>query len=375
MITSETGVAASEFQTSGQGFLARVDLQNAEGGVNGHKLIPIVLDDQGSLTGVATAVKQAISEGVIGIVADSPFFFSAAQFPQQAGLPVTGGSFDGYEWGTQPYTNMFASDAGSGLNPAAPYNLATGKFLKAEGGTVLGTYGYGVSPSSTYGANAAAKASLAVGMKVGVLDTSVPFGSVDFATQALSAKTSNVNALYGTMDNDSNFALLEALKQAGVPIKVAQFPTGYEPDIIGTPAWQSVQGVWFPTGFRPTSIPNAGTIEMANALNRYQGRRPAAFPTFNIYEAWLGADLMIKGIGLAGTSPTPAKVISNLRKVTNYNGDGILPININFTNNFGVGNPIGCAWNMQAQKKGFVAQSKTPACFPVIPGSSSKTAS
>ena len=28
------------------------------------------------------------------------------------GVPVTGGFFDGPEWGTQPYTNMFAADAG-----------------------------------------------------------------------------------------------------------------------------------------------------------------------------------------------------------------------------------------------------------------------
>src|ERR1035437_8320101 len=64
LITSETGIAAAEFQTSPQGFLARIDLQNADGGVNGHKTVPIVINDQGSLTTVATAVQQAISEGV-----------------------------------------------------------------------------------------------------------------------------------------------------------------------------------------------------------------------------------------------------------------------------------------------------------------------
>ena len=69
LITSETGIAAAEFQSSPQGFLARIDLQNAEGGVNGHKIVPIVINDQGSLTEVATGTQQAISEGAIGIVA------------------------------------------------------------------------------------------------------------------------------------------------------------------------------------------------------------------------------------------------------------------------------------------------------------------
>ena len=34
---------------------------------------------------------------------------------------MTGGSFDGPEWGTQPYTNMFASDTGS-IDPKYPVN-------------------------------------------------------------------------------------------------------------------------------------------------------------------------------------------------------------------------------------------------------------
>ena len=200
---------------------------------------------------MVTAAQQAVADGVIGIVADTAFFFAAAKYPQAAGIPVTGGSYDGFEWGTQPYTNMFASDTGNGLNPSVPYALTAGTFFKAQGATVIGSYGYGISPSSTYGANATAKASIASGLKSGVLDTTVPFGSVDFSTEALAAKSSGVNGIYGAMDNDSNFALLTALEQAGVKIKVAEFPTGYEPDIIGTPAWQSLQGAWFGTASGP----------------------------------------------------------------------------------------------------------------------------
>ena len=76
LITSETGEAASEFVTSPQGFLARVDQQNAEGGIDGHKIIPLVFNDQGSLTTVVTAVQQAISEGAIGLVNDCLLYTS-----------------------------------------------------------------------------------------------------------------------------------------------------------------------------------------------------------------------------------------------------------------------------------------------------------
>src|ERR1019366_7654877 len=101
---------------------------NAQGGVNGHPLVPIVINDQGSTTQVATATQQAISDGVIGIVNVTPFFFAAYKYPQQAGIPVTGGSFDGPEWGQQPNTNMFQSD-GTATSAAFPINDGFAKFL------------------------------------------------------------------------------------------------------------------------------------------------------------------------------------------------------------------------------------------------------
>jgi len=45
------------------------------------------------------------------------------------------------------------------------------------------------------------------GGKQGVLDTSVPFGSVAYGPEALTAKAAHVNAVYAGMDDNSNFAL------------------------------------------------------------------------------------------------------------------------------------------------------------------------
>ena len=123
-ITDVTGQAGSENGTSPAAFKARLDLQNAEGGVNGHKVVPLVIDDQTSPTEIATAVQDAISKGVIGIVSNSALMFLAAKYPEQAGIPVTGSYTDGPEWGTQPYTNMFASDEGS-VDPKYPANTGT----------------------------------------------------------------------------------------------------------------------------------------------------------------------------------------------------------------------------------------------------------
>jgi len=98
-------------------------------------------------TEIATAVQEADSKA-FGIVSQSPLFFLADKYPNQAGVPVTGTYDDGPEWGTQPFTNMFASDEGS-VDPKYPVNTQIGNFLKAHGGTVLGAYGYSISPSSS----------------------------------------------------------------------------------------------------------------------------------------------------------------------------------------------------------------------------------
>ena len=367
MISSLTGQGASEFSQAAAGFNARVALQNAQGGVNGHKLTGIVIDDQTSPSGVSTAVQDALSKGALGIVSTSPLFFLADKVPNQQGVPVTGGFFDGPEWGTQPYTNMFAADVGS-VDPKYPVNTNIGSFMKAHGGTVVCSYGYSISPSSTRSAVGTVDSFVHAGGKAGILDTSVPFGGVEFTSAALLAKQKGCDAFYAGLDDNSNVALATALHSAGVKPKVMVFPTGYEPSIIGSPAWHAVQGGYFDTTFRPFQLPNAGTQQMKSALMKYAHFSNSQFPSFSQYESWLGADLMIKGIQLAGKNPTQAGVIHALRGIKSYNGNGILPVTTNFTTNFGHDLAKSCGWYMIAQKNGFVPSSSQPWCGTDLPG-------
>lgn len=369
LVTSETGAAGSVYGDAAQGFRARIALANAHGGVHGHKIVPLVIDDQTSPTQVTTAVQDAISKGAIGIVSVSPVFFLAAKYPQKAGIPVTGGYFDGPEWGTQPYTNMFASDAGS-VNPKFPVNTVFTSFIKAHGGTVLGSYGYGISPQSTQAAKGAAVGFKKAGGKVGVVDTSIPFGSVNFGSAALTAKQSGVNGVFTAMDGDSNAALSTALKQAGVKPKVVVFPNGYTPSLVHSPAWANVQGDYYVSEVRPASVPDAGTKQLTAALQKYEHRPPSKFYDYGISEAWLGADLMLKGIQLAGPNATSAKVIHALRNVKSYDGNGLLAHSINYSTVFGHDPAKTCVWMLRAEKHGFVPASSKPWCGHDIPGTS-----
>jgi branched-chain amino acid transport system substrate-binding protein len=372
-ISSLTGPGGSQDGTSPAGFEARIAMQNAQGGVHGHKLVPLVLDDQTNPSNISTLVQEADSKA-FGIVSQSPLFFLAAKYPNQSGVPVTGSYDDGPEWGTAPYSsNMFASDEGS-VNPAYPVNTQIGSFLKSHGGSVIGTYGYGISPSSARAAAQSADSFKHAGGKVGLVDTSIQFGSVAFTGAALTAKQDGVNAIVPAMDSNSNYALASALKEAGVKFK-ALFATGYDASLVHSPSWNAVQGDYFLSLFRPWDLPNAGTQQMQAAMEKYAHLPKSTFANFGQEEAWAGADLMIKGLEMAGPNPTRAAVNKDLRNLKSYNDNGMLPQSIDYATIFGHDLPKQCTWIMQAGKNGFTPVSSSPICGTDIPGTNTANAS
>ena len=57
--------------------------------------------------------------------------------------------------------------------------------------------------------------------------------------------------------------------------KVLVFPTGFEPSVVGSPAWNDLQGGYFDTTFRPFQLPDTGTKQMQAALEKYEHFKPA----------------------------------------------------------------------------------------------------
>ena len=166
-------------------------------------------------------------------------------------------------------------------------------------------------------------------------------------------------------------ALAAALKQNGVKPKVMVFPTGYDPAVINSPAWSSIQGGYFDTTFRPFQIPERRDASRCRRRSRSTSTSSrATFPTFSQYESWLGADLMIKGLQLAGKNPTRSAVISDLRTSRATTATGCCPRRSTTPMTSGKDLPKSCGWYMIAEKNGFVPASTTPTCGTDIPGTS-----
>ena len=141
LITSETGSASSEYTGIIPAAEARIAQLNAAGGINGRQVKLITADDASSPTGNGAAAQRLIAEGVFGIIAESPFVFGGFKTMNTAGVPVTGGAYDGPEWGTQPYTNMFTYTAPQ--DPKSPVYTTAPNFFKQNGSTTVAAVGYG----------------------------------------------------------------------------------------------------------------------------------------------------------------------------------------------------------------------------------------
>ena len=230
LITSLTGSASSEYTNLPKAAQAAIDAVNAAGGVGGRQLQLVTCDDASSATSNLTCAQSLVAKGVFAIEAQSAFVFGGYKYLNQQGIPVTGGGYDGPEWGLQPNTNMF-SVAGSYYTSGAWYTQPA-QFMKDQGVASVSSFGYGISPSSSDSAKGFALAAKSIGLTVGYLNTSLPFGTINVTAVSLALKASGVTGAYMAMDENTNFAILTAAKQAGVNLKVAISATGYGQNLL-----------------------------------------------------------------------------------------------------------------------------------------------
>ena len=295
-------------------------LQNARGGIDGHKINGVVVNDAGNYTEESSIVQGAVqTKGAIGVVSVTPFLFEAYRWLQQNHIPVTGASSTGPEWGQPQNTNMFPADTPA-VQPNSPATAALSKMMLRWGRRTCRRLGYSISPLSSQAAKNFAASAEYVHIKAPYVNTSVTYGATDFTSEALAIKTAGSNFVAPTMDDNSNFALMQDLRNAGSKAK-GMLATGLEPTVIGSGAWPALQGSYFFQVWKPSQLKTKTNIAMQSALKKYEHVPTKTFPDWAVYEGWIGATLMIKGLQLAGSNPTSQSIISKLRKVTNFTGN------------------------------------------------------
>jgi branched-chain amino acid transport system substrate-binding protein len=356
LLTDVTGPAASGNKTSVEGVKAGV----AYASHNGYTIKYVVADTATSPTvALAAAQKLVTQQHVVAVVADSALTFAAASYLTAHNIPVVGAPQDAAEWITA--TNMFGVFGALHTTKVAS---TLGQFFKNQGVTTVASIGYSISPVSAEFAKATAASATAAGLKVGYLNAQFPFGSTNVAPIALAMKKAGADGFFASVDPNTSFALIAALRQNGVKLKSALLPTGYGGDVLqaGPGALSDAQNVYFSLAFQPIEMQTAATRQFVADL-RASGTTTE--PTYAMYVGYESVGLLVRAFDAAGATPTSASILTALGGIHDFDGLGLLgnrTVDINDRDSI-ISGPGNCTWVTKLVGSRFqLVPGSTPLC-------------
>jgi len=332
LITDQTGAASSNYIGAADGAQARIDAQNAAGGVDGHKLELVTEDGTSTPTGNSTAAHLLVGQGVFGILQDNSEAFGSSAYLNQAGVPVVGAAVDGPEWGEQPNTNMFGIGPIYSVTPINGYYY-TYSSTKSEFTslhiTKLAQVVFNV-PAAIDAANTIFEQAKAAGVS-DCLDALLP-SSGNLNPTVLQMKNLGCNGVEVLSVLSTCITLATDMQQAGVKAKLI-CASSYDQSLLDQPsALAAMQGTY--TG---APVFNVLGNDLPPAVKLFLSRLKkyttfaGGIPNQNIDYSYIAADAMIKGLELAGPNPTRKAFISKMRQVSNFTAEGLLTTPVIFS--------------------------------------------
>jgi branched-chain amino acid transport system substrate-binding protein len=318
-IWSGTGAAAPNFQDSDKACQARVDAQNAQGGVNGRKIQLETVDDMSSGANLTGAQDLVQNRKVFAVVDNSSFAFLAYRYLKAAGVPMIGGGFDGTYYNVKGNENIIDA-SGNGTPPPSGIIFTNGTDVaKKLGATKIGSVGYGVSPSSSGVARDTQKyAAPSSGLKPVYLNTSVDFGSTDVGPIVLGLKNAGADAVYLPLDGNTNLAIAQGLQQNNVPMKAVLMASGYGQAMLDSPITKTLNSADIVSQiYKPAELKNDPAVKKFRAdLKKYGGI--TGVPDYGAHTGYLSCDLAITGLQQAGKNPTGQGFVDGIRNLGTY---------------------------------------------------------
>ena len=317
-------MAGSTFQNADKGCQARIDRQNAAGGVNKRKIEVDMVDDQSSAVNKTAAQDLVQNKHVFMIVNNSSFpsFFNTYKYLHDAKVPQVNGGYDGTYYG-DPGNEDIISALGNVVSANGVVYDGIPKLMKAMGASKTAVLGYGASSSSSTAAENFQKFSVPAvpGMKAVYTNTTVDFGSTDVGPEVLGIKNSGADAIYLPLVANSNIAIVQGLAQNGVKMKSIVLATGYGQPLLDQPVSKTFgPEVILAAGFAPVELKTKATKQFQADLKKvgYTG-----VPDFGVQTGYITCDLAILGLQHAGNPPTRAAFAPNLRKLGTYDQAGL----------------------------------------------------
>jgi len=323
-LTAETGPLSSGFGEIVDGVRAYFDMVNAEGGVDGRKLVLAdVADDTGSATVDNEMARELVSKDhVFAIVGVGTPAFSAASYLARTGTP-TFGDVVSTNWADAP--NLFGT-YGSVLDYASDAT-AVAWMAKQIGARAVAVMAYAGVPASEDACRADAAGLGAAGIGVPVQDYSFSPGASP-ADEVFAMATQHVQLLVSCLEGPDNLAFAKEMKQYKLASADALWLDGYSRTLVAQDA-SAMANVYFLFQHVPFEAADdypddyPGMVAYIQAMEKYE---PQWTYDGTAIQGWINAAQFVAGLRAVGHGTlTQRALVDAINSETAFTAGGLMP--------------------------------------------------
>jgi branched-chain amino acid transport system substrate-binding protein len=351
-ISTRTGAIAADFDGLSPGIEAYFDMINAQGGINGRKLLLAYnLDDGGQGTAFTSATHTLIDQDHAFAVMVASYWFTPNYFVETH-TPTYGYNVSG-NW--QGPDNLFA--AGGSVQNYSAGTAAYAYLINRTKSKKIAVISYPSSIASSYDAcNTAATDLSKAGFDVTYEDLGAQLdGSYSSAVQRM--QQTGTQFVISCMQESDNVTMARDIQQYGLKIHQLWL-SGYDRSLLQQYS-SLMQGVYFNlSGNVPYEAADArfgntypGMKQYLAAMNKYE---PAYTYNGVALQGWQSAVLLAQAVKAAGNDLTQANVINITNHFTNFTAGGITTVT-NWENSHTITTYPTCSAFVQVKGTKFVS--------------------
>ena len=315
-----SGPVPGLFEGAPTGVKAYFDMINAQGGVDGRKLLVDSKDDAFSGQQNQTETQEAINSDFALVGSFSLFDgYGCADLASDTAVPDVSVTLDA---GTNALPNDFSAQPLSGQETLGPVQYYKQHYPKD---TTVGAIVSDVASAKTQMAQQFAGMK-SVGYKIAYVDDVNPLQS-DFTTDVINMKNAGVNAVDLTgvdwqdaaifVENTATQNWHPGLIFSGGPVYADQFISH-----AGGPA--VTNGIQIGQVYALYLGQDATKVPAVKQFDTWVKKVNSSWvPDLYTLFGWASAELFVQALKAAGPNPTRGSVIAQLKKITSFNADGL----------------------------------------------------
>lgn len=322
-LASMSGFASSDFAPVVTGAAAYFSQLNAQGGIDGRKIIySPKIDDGTSPTGNTAGAQELLQDNVFAVVGVGTPFFTGSSILQKNAVPT---------FGLQENTNaqwagptMFG--AGGSYDDFTSPQLQAAFVAQHTGIHRAAILAYNVAQSSQ-GCIAIERAFSMYHIDTPIIDTSIPYGAATLDADVTRMQHSGIDFVATCMDATGNIKLSQTLQQHGMSHVVQYWLDGYNQQTLNNSA-TAMAGAYFLLQQTPFEVTQTnpgrypGIDHFNAALKKYAPS--GTLPSTPALAGWVSADLFVTGLRSLGRDVTRSGLVAALNRLTSYTADGAM---------------------------------------------------